>query len=168
VLRLRDHWLRTDPPTPEDVAVMAEWVRTVTASTIARFRATGFDLVALTSGTALTLARLAGRRLPRAAGIDRYELTLDDLSRWEARLSSMTTVERGKLPGLDPGRVDTILPGAVILRAILAATAAPQALVCDAALREGLIAEQLVRHQIGTSLAPATRQPAPLAATSST
>lgn len=150
VLRLRDHWLHSDPPAPQDTAVMAEWVRTVTSPTIARFQAAGFDLVALTSGTALALARLAGRRLPRVGGIDRYRLTLEALRAWEQRLSSMTAAERTQVPGLDPGRVDTIVPGAVILRSILQATGADSALVCDAALREGIIADYLARRPART------------------
>ena len=149
VLRLRDHWLRSDPPSPADTALMSEWVRTVTSPTIARFAASGFDIVALTSGTALALARLAGRRLPRAGGIDRYQLTLEALRTWEGRLSAMTAAQRAEVPGLDPGRVDTIVPGAVILRSILEATGAEQALVCDAALREGVIAEYLTRRRSG-------------------
>jgi exopolyphosphatase/guanosine-5'-triphosphate,3'-diphosphate pyrophosphatase len=151
VLRLRDHWLRTDPPSPHDTAVMAEWVRTVTSPTIARFQAAGFDLVALTSGTALALARLAGRRLPRVGGVDRYQLTLSALRAWEERLSAMTAAERARVPGLDPGRVDTIVPGAVILRSILQATGAESALVCDAALREGIIADYLSRRPARTN-----------------
>jgi len=146
VLRLRDHWLRSDPPSPHDTAVMYEWVRTVTSSTIARFQAAGFDLVALTSGTALALARLAGRRLPRLGGVDRFQLTLEALRTWEQKLSAMTAAERSQVPGLDPGRVDTIVPGAVILRSLLEATGSDQALVCDAALREGIIAEYLARR----------------------
>jgi exopolyphosphatase / guanosine-5'-triphosphate,3'-diphosphate pyrophosphatase len=153
VLRLRDHWLRPDPIGPAgtaaalgalaDTHVMSEWVRTVAGPTIARFRAARFDLVALTSGAALALARLAGRRLAPNAGVDRYQLTLEALRLWEARLAGMSNEERAEVPGLDPGRVDTIVPGAVILRTILEATGVSHALVCDAALREGLIADLL-------------------------
>jgi exopolyphosphatase/guanosine-5'-triphosphate,3'-diphosphate pyrophosphatase len=145
VLRLRDHWQRSDPPSPDDAAVMAEWVRTVMSPTVLRFRATGYDLVALTSGSALALARLAGRRLPPLAGIDRYQLPLEALRTWERRLLAMSSDERRRLPDLDPGRVDTIVPGAVILRTIVELTGAAQAVVCDAALREGLAAEVLAR-----------------------
>jgi exopolyphosphatase/guanosine-5'-triphosphate,3'-diphosphate pyrophosphatase len=163
VLRLRDHWLRSDPPSRQDTAVMSEWVRTVTSSTIARFQAAGFDLVALTSGTALALARLAGRRLPRLGEIDRFQLTLEALRTWEEKLSAMTAAERVQVPGLDPGRVDTIVPGAVILRTILEATGATQALVCDAALREGVIAEYLARRP--ARAVPRALESAPFAAT---
>jgi exopolyphosphatase / guanosine-5'-triphosphate,3'-diphosphate pyrophosphatase len=153
VLRLRDGWLRADPPSPADRTVMADWVRTIAEPTIARFRATGFEAVALTSGTALALARLAGRRLPRVAGIDRYQLTLSALREWEEKLTTMTVAGRLQLPGLDHGRADTIVPGVVILRVLLESTGAQEATVCDAALREGMIAEYLMRTQ-----APATHQ----------
>ena len=166
VLRLRDHWLRSDPPARQDTAVMAEWVRTVTGPTIARFQAAGFQLVALTSGTALALARLAGRRLPRVDGVDRFQLTLEALRAWEDKLSSMTSAERARVPGLDPGRVDTIVPGAVILRSILQATGADSALVCDAALREGIIADYLSRQSAGRL--HLTEERAALSATSGT
>jgi exopolyphosphatase/guanosine-5'-triphosphate,3'-diphosphate pyrophosphatase len=157
VLRLRDHWLRPDPIGPAgtpsaagalaDTNVMSDWVRTVAGPTILRFKAARFDLVALTSGTALALARLAGRRLPPNAGVDRYQLTLEALRLWEARLAGMTSEERAEVPGIDLGRVDTIVPGAVILRTILEATGVSHALVCDAALREGLIADYLERGE---------------------
>jgi exopolyphosphatase/guanosine-5'-triphosphate,3'-diphosphate pyrophosphatase len=147
VLRLRDHWQRTDPPTPADASVMAEWVRTVMTPTVLRFKAGGFDLVALTSGTALTLARLAGRRLPPAQGIDRHQLSLESLRAWEARLLTMTADERANHPGIHAGRVDTLVPGAVILRTVVELTGVAHAIVCDAALREGAIADYLARRQ---------------------
>jgi exopolyphosphatase/guanosine-5'-triphosphate,3'-diphosphate pyrophosphatase len=145
VLRLRDHWLRSDPPAASDTAVMSDWVRTVTGPTILRFKAARYDLVALTSGTAMALARLAGRRLPPSSGVDRFQLPLEGLRSWEGRLAAMSSQERAAVPGVDPGRVDTIVPGAVILRTILEATGASEAVVCDAALRDGVIADYLAQ-----------------------
>jgi exopolyphosphatase / guanosine-5'-triphosphate,3'-diphosphate pyrophosphatase len=143
VLRLRDGWIRSDPPSAEDTTIMAEWVQTLVRPTVHRFRTAGFDFVALTSGTALALARLAGHALPAVAGIERYRLALGALHALEGRLSRMTAAERAVLPGLDPRRADTIVPGAVILRSLLAVCGVDEALVCDAALREGLVADYL-------------------------
>jgi exopolyphosphatase/pppGpp-phosphohydrolase len=147
----------------EDTAVMAEWVRTVMRPTVLRFKATGFDLVALTSGTALALAHLAGRKLPPAAGVDRYQISLEALRIWERRLSSMTAEERRRLPGLEPGRVDTIVPGAVILCSVVELAGVSQALVCDAALRDGLIADYLARREAALALATSLARPWPFA-----
>ena len=146
VLRLRQHWQRSDPPSQSDTAFMSEWVRTIMRPTIRRFKATGFDVVALTSGTAVQLARLVGEKLPSAAGVNRHRLTLQALRACEHRLSNLTAAERGDVVGLDPARVDTIVPGAVILRSLLELTEAREALVCEAALREGVIADYLARR----------------------
>jgi exopolyphosphatase/guanosine-5'-triphosphate,3'-diphosphate pyrophosphatase len=164
VLRLRDHWQRTDPPAPADAAVMAEWVRTVVAPTVLRFKSGGFDLCALTSGTALALARLAGRRLPPGSGVDRYQLSLDSLRAWEQRLLAMTAEERGRHIGIDAGRVDTIVPGVVVLRTIVELTGLPHALVCDAALREGAIADYLAKREAAALARAALAAPAGAAA----
>jgi exopolyphosphatase/guanosine-5'-triphosphate,3'-diphosphate pyrophosphatase len=164
--RLRDHWLRADPPSPEDAELAAEWVHTVTASTLACFRATGFDVVALTSASAVALARVAGRRLARAGGIDRYELTLEQIGGWQARLACLSAPERTRLLGKDAD--DTLLAGAVIARSMLESLGAQQALVCDAGVGEALIADHLARRPIGAPFARAAAQPAALAASSST
>jgi exopolyphosphatase/guanosine-5'-triphosphate,3'-diphosphate pyrophosphatase len=143
VLRLGQQWLPADPPAPADTALMGEWVRTLMRPTIDRFKAAGLDAVALTSGSALQLARLVGRRLPPVAGIDRYKLTLSAVESLARRLSALPSAERATIPGLDSGRVDTIVPGAVVVQSILELTGASYALVCNAALREGLIFDYL-------------------------
>ncbi|HEY2899795.1 MAG TPA: Ppx/GppA phosphatase family protein [Polyangia bacterium] len=143
VLRLRDHWLPSDPPSANDLGVVSQWVQTVMTPTIDRFKTSGFDLVALTSGTAMQLGRLVGRRLPPVAGIDRFKISLDALYELESRLVLMPLDQRAAMPGLDEGRVDTIVPGVVIVRTILELAGASHALVCNAALREGLIADYL-------------------------
>jgi exopolyphosphatase/guanosine-5'-triphosphate,3'-diphosphate pyrophosphatase len=144
VLRLRDNWLVSDPPSPGDLGVVSQWVQTVMTPTIDRFRASGFDLVALTSGTAMQLGRLVGRRLPPVGGIERFKISLDALYELERRLVKMMMTERAALPGLDPGRVDTVVPGLVIVRTILELAGVSHAVICNAALREGLIADYLM------------------------
>jgi exopolyphosphatase/guanosine-5'-triphosphate,3'-diphosphate pyrophosphatase len=161
VLRLRDGWMRSDPPSGDDTAIMAEWVQTVVRPTVQRFRNVGFDFVALTSGSALTLARLTGRPLAPIAGVERHLLELGALRKLEEKLSRMTTAERATLPGVDERRADTIVPGAVILRSILTTSGVTEALVCDAALREGVIADFLATHPATTSAAAATARRPP-------
>jgi exopolyphosphatase/guanosine-5'-triphosphate,3'-diphosphate pyrophosphatase len=138
--------------------MVSQWVQTVMTPTIDRFRASGFDLVALTSGTAMQLGRLVGRRLPPVAGTDRFKISLDALYELERRLVALPAVERAAMPGLDEGRVDTIVPGVVIVRTILELAGVSHALVCNAALREGLIAEYLSYGRGGAGAA-ATREP---------
>lgn len=147
VLRLRDQWPCDRPVALRDLRLMGDWVRTIVGSTVTHLRRVKFDLAAFTSGTALALARVAGRALPDANGCARYELPLEALRAWEQRLAALSARERSGLPGIDERRADTILPGAVILRTILELCDMPSATVCDAALREGVIAEYLARRR---------------------
>ena len=47
--------------------------------------------------------------------------------------------ERARLPGLEPGRADVIVPGAVVLAAALAGLGLSETTVSDAGLREGIL-----------------------------
>jgi exopolyphosphatase/pppGpp-phosphohydrolase len=132
---LRDGWLQSDPSSASDHALIAEWVRTVTGPTIARFREAGFDAVALTSHTAIALGRLAGRPLGRAGAGESYQLSLRSLRSCQRILARMTADERANVPGLDPAQADSIVPGAIMLRSILESTKVESALVCHDSAR---------------------------------
>ena len=96
--------------------------------------------VVATSGTPTTLAaldlglaaydpaRVHGHRLDAAA--------IDRLTRW---LGAMPLAERARLPLLEPGRADVIVPGGVVLGAALAGFGLPDLVVSDAGLREGIL-----------------------------
>jgi exopolyphosphatase/pppGpp-phosphohydrolase len=131
-LGLREGWFCSDPPAASERALISEWVRTVMGPTIARFREVGFDAVALTSTTAVALARLAGRPMPHAGASEHHRLSLHSLCRCERALGAMTARERAKLPGLDAAGADSIVAGAIILRSILESTELDEALVCHA------------------------------------
>jgi exopolyphosphatase/pppGpp-phosphohydrolase len=127
---LREGWFCSDPPPASERALMSEWVRTVIGPTIARFREVGFDAVALSSTTAVALARLAGRPMARTGASAHDRLSLHSLCRCERALGAMTARERAKLPGLDAAGADSIVAGAIILRSILESTKLDEALMC--------------------------------------
>ena len=56
-----------------------------------------------------------------------------------ARLAALTLAERAQAPGLEPGRADVIVPGAIVLAAALAGLTLPAAVVSDVGLREGIL-----------------------------
>jgi exopolyphosphatase/pppGpp-phosphohydrolase len=134
---LREGWFCSDPPAASERAIISEWVRTVIGPTIARFREVGFDAVALTSTTAVALARLAGRPMGHAGASEDYRLSLHSLCRCERALGAMTARQRAKLPGLDAASADSIVAGAIILRSILESTKLDEALVCQATVGRG-------------------------------
>ena len=80
-------------------------------------------------------ARINGSVLTRGA-VDRIVLTL----------VRSTSAERRTLAGLEPGREDIILPGAIITQEIMERYAYREMLVSDWGLREGIIVDLLTRR----------------------
>ncbi len=65
-----------------------------------------------------------------------------EVDRQIALYRSMTAEERGRIPGLQPGRAEVILAGTVIVRAILDALDAESVTVTDRGLRHALLDER--------------------------
>jgi len=166
VIRLTEEWGAADPPTPRELGALRARVQRALEPVIARVRAMGFDFAAISSGTAQALAGIIKRdRKAQGTGEDdgatgredgerarATRLTVKDLAELEQRLAKLTVAERAKLPGLDARRADTILAGAVVLRAALQLAGADEAVVCEGALREGIVADYVATHRPGMLL----------------
>jgi exopolyphosphatase/guanosine-5'-triphosphate,3'-diphosphate pyrophosphatase len=76
-------------------------------------------------------------------------LNLDNVRALEERLVTVTPEERADLPGVGALRADTILPGTILLRTLLELTGHENALICESALKEGLVVDYFVRRQTG-------------------
>ena len=57
--------------------------------------------------------------------------------------------DRLTIPGLDPKRVDTLLPTTVVLRCLLELSGLNEVTLCDKAIREGVIYDFIIRHREG-------------------
>jgi exopolyphosphatase/guanosine-5'-triphosphate,3'-diphosphate pyrophosphatase len=157
VIRLAEACPCSDPPTAHERAQLAERARSMLDPVIARVRAMGFDFVALTSGTASALADLMRQDRDRdrdrdRGGTARDALTLKGLTELERRLGGMRVIERARLPGLDARRADTIYAGAVVLRTALDLSGASEAVLCETALREGVVADYVATNRPGILL----------------
>src|SRR5262249_42203634 len=148
----RDEWQAADPPSPREAAALADRVRSALEPVIARVRAMGFDFVALTSGTAFALGGIASRMTSEQSGGAPKNLSFRAVCDVERRLLSLAVAERAKLPGLDPRRADTIVPGAILIRAILELSGVDAATLCEPALREGIIADYVAKNRPGIQL----------------
>jgi len=152
VIRITEECPLSDPPTPRQLMLLSDRVRTTMEPVVARLRDMGFDFVAFTSGTASALADLLAAG---AKGSDRQPGTLPrkGLAALEQKLAGTTMAERHAMPGLDARRADTILTGAIILRTVMDLCDAEQAVLCETALREGIVAEYVVANRPGILLA---------------
>jgi exopolyphosphatase/guanosine-5'-triphosphate,3'-diphosphate pyrophosphatase len=132
----------SDPPTARELRALQDWARREVATFLAPLNG-GLGEIVLCAGTARavgSVARALGT-IP-AEGTAAERIGRNTLGSLIDRLARLPLAARRETPGLEPNRADLIVPGAVMLDAILAAAGVEQALICRAALREGLILDQ--------------------------
>jgi exopolyphosphatase / guanosine-5'-triphosphate,3'-diphosphate pyrophosphatase len=102
-----------------------------------------------TSGTAMALAALAAvDDATPPLKLQGYRLSRERIDQLVARLVSMTPEQRRALPAINERRAEIIVPGALILQTAMAMLGAREVVVCDRALREGLIVDWMLRNQL--------------------
>jgi exopolyphosphatase/guanosine-5'-triphosphate,3'-diphosphate pyrophosphatase len=129
---------------------VTEHVRAVTGDFVERARKHGFETVVGTSGTILTLGVLAADLRTDGASeemINGRSVPLQALAATAERLADMTARERARLPGVDERRADTIAVGAVAIVDLVERLQADRIVLCDRALREGILADYLERNR---------------------
>ncbi len=97
-----------------------------------------------TAGTVTTLAALdLGLSAYDAARVHGHRLGRAAVERELARLGALSVADRGRLPCLEPGRADVIIPGIAICLATMARFRREHLVVSDRGLREGILCELL-------------------------
>lgn len=104
-------------------------------------------LMVATSGTALALATLLSAEDSRAPlRLQGYRLTRSRLQALLHRLISLPLEQRKQLAGINERRAEIIVPGALILHTAMAMLQMRELVVCERALREGLIVDWMLRQ----------------------
>jgi exopolyphosphatase/guanosine-5'-triphosphate,3'-diphosphate pyrophosphatase len=147
VVRLTERFFRHDPPTPAERQAARDLVQAQTSAMQTILVDLSHTTFVGTAGTITTLAAMA-QKLPiyEPARIHNYLLRLDTIRQIEAELFARTKAQRQGLPGLEFGREDVILAGALILCTVMEVLSVEECLVSDFGLREGLLID-LVRRQ---------------------
>ena len=107
-----------------------------------------------TSGMAGNLAEIiylarTGRALSQ---IDMATIDLAEIKEVELLLRTKDREGRLTIPGLDPGRVDTLYPGVMVLRVLMENLGVEQVRISDKAIREGVIYDFIQQHHEGLRL----------------
>jgi exopolyphosphatase / guanosine-5'-triphosphate,3'-diphosphate pyrophosphatase len=105
-------------------------------------------------GTMRNLAAAAQREAEIAEfGVQGFVLTRDALDALVEELAGLPPSERGKVPGIKPGRADIILGGALVVQAVMEEGGFDAIDVTEAGLREGVFFERhLARSSGGEAL----------------
>jgi exopolyphosphatase/guanosine-5'-triphosphate,3'-diphosphate pyrophosphatase len=127
-VRLTERFLRSDPPTPDELEAAARFVRSLLPR-LARMSTIGV------AGTFTTLAalELGGYDPARTHG---YRLGRDAVERWTERLAAAPLAQR-EFPGLEPARAPVIVGGALIVRELMRHAALEEIEISERDLLDG-------------------------------
>jgi exopolyphosphatase/guanosine-5'-triphosphate,3'-diphosphate pyrophosphatase len=140
-VRVTEAWLKSDPPAPEELSQAVQVVREHLAD-VAR-EVPGVADAKTMLGLAGTVSTIAAVEIGLAAydrdRIHHFRLShaaVEDVFR---TLATESADERRHNPGLEPGRVDVIVGGAVVLVTILRTFGIEEVLVSESDILDGLV-----------------------------
>jgi exopolyphosphatase / guanosine-5'-triphosphate,3'-diphosphate pyrophosphatase len=140
-VRVTEHYLASDPPAPEELSAAQSVVRDHLADVERELPAVrdAATLIGL-AGTITTVAAIE-LGLPEydRDKIHRYRLAKPAAEDVFRTLATETADQRRHNPGLDPGRVDVIVGGALVLVTIMRAFGFDEMLVSEADILDGLV-----------------------------
>jgi exopolyphosphatase / guanosine-5'-triphosphate,3'-diphosphate pyrophosphatase len=150
-IRLKDLYLPKAPPARSMLKQLDAAVSSQLKSTLSSFRVKRFEQIVATSGMAANLAEViylkrTGRPLPQ---LNLARISLNEIGQVETLLARSNLKARLAIPGLDPKRVDTLLPTAVVFRILLQLLQKEEMILCDKAIREGVLYDFIQRHREG-------------------
>jgi exopolyphosphatase / guanosine-5'-triphosphate,3'-diphosphate pyrophosphatase len=154
--RLTRDWLHEDPPSAKSVKELRRYIRTTLKPVVRSFNEVGrANVVAGTSKTFRSLARIAGAAPSAAGPYVKRDLNRTDLGIWAQRISAMKSEDRLHLPGVSEARANQLLAGALVAEAALELFEYKKIKICPWALREGLILRRLDQLIFDGPLEPA-------------
>ena len=150
-IRLKDQFLIHNPPTKTEIGNLQKAIDDQIKPALKQFNSEEFVHLIASSGMAGNLAemvylRRTGKPIPQ---LNLATLTLKEIKGVEGDLTTSRIKERLALPGLDPRRVDTLLPATAVIRTLLEKTGHKEIIISDKAIREGVIYDFIEKNQEG-------------------
>lgn len=151
-VRLTQDFITTDPVSPQQFAVLRAYIRGMLERPVEELRQklkVGEEVRMVgTSGTIEILMNLhAMEKLGEVpTPLNGYQLTRKEVRDLVKRLSTMNYRERFALPGMSDKRAEIILAGAVVLLESMNLLNQDKIVLCERALREGVIVDWMLSH----------------------
>lgn len=137
---LTEKFIHSDPPDRTEIEDVRKTVRHALADADRVVEDCRPGILIGTAGTVTTLAAMdLGLSVYEPDKVNNYRLTSRALDGMVESLSTRGIDERRKMPGIEPGREDIILAGAVIVQEIMNRYGYDQMIVSDWGLREGIV-----------------------------
>ena len=158
VIRLTEHFVKSDPLSPRDQRKLTRFVESEAGKFLGQIVRQGFDRVIGTSGTIQSLGAVALAERGESAGTLRNRrITAKQIRRARKQLIARDLEERLKVPGLEPRRADLAVAGSILLDTLVRRLGAADITLCDLSLREGIVLDYIARHR--KEIAQADRYP---------
>ncbi|MDA0739919.1 MAG: Ppx/GppA phosphatase family protein [Nitrospirae bacterium] len=148
-IRLKDQFLAKAPPSKSKLREFYKTIDHDLREALDQLKLEAVDRIIASSGMAANLAEIVylqrtGRQIPQ---INMSTISLKEIRLIEDRLAASNLVKRMEIPGLDPRRVDTLLPATAVLRIVLELTGQKEVTISDKAIREGLIYDFIEKNK---------------------
>ncbi len=151
-VRLQREFCQQDPLPPSRRSFLEAYIQgsldPAVAQVKGQLKAGEKPVLVATSGTAMALAALAAAEDDGKPSVklNGYRLSRDRVDQLVARLVALTPEQRRALAPINERRAEIIVPGAMILQTCMAMLQVQELVVCDRALREGLIVDWMLRN----------------------
>ncbi len=146
-VRLKEMFLKDDPPSPRQLREMHEYIQEKLASALRRLGNAGWDRAIATSATAAAVAN-AVSRVPRSKRdeLDRLRVSGAQVKRLYVKLAQSNLADRRKTTGIGPRRAEIIVPGLAALHDFMRQFRLPAVYYSRAGVRDGIIADLAARN----------------------
>jgi exopolyphosphatase / guanosine-5'-triphosphate,3'-diphosphate pyrophosphatase len=157
-VRLKENFLKSDPPTSQQLHQMKEFIQEKLAGPVNRLSSTNWDRTVATSATAAAVAG-AIARVPRSErdAIDRLRISTSQVRKLYEKLSELNLSARRKITGIGPRRAEIIVAGMAVLLEFLEKFHLPAIYYSRAGVRDGIIAD-LAARGVGAELSRLSRE----------
>ncbi|MFN2587458.1 MAG: exopolyphosphatase [Actinomycetota bacterium] len=143
-VRMLEKHLRSDPPAREELEALRTEVEGALGEVKSDLAAPAGARVVGVAGTVTQLAALKAGALVYDPEVTHHSvLSHGDVRRLARRLESLPYERRKRVRGLEPGRVDVIVPGAEILLSVMEVFDAAEVLVSERDILDGLVIQLL-------------------------
>ncbi len=148
-IRLKDQFLARGPLTKTKVRNLERTIDVELRAALESLKNTQFDRLIASSGMAGNLAEIiylhrTGMPIPQ---LNMATLTLKEVRAIENLLATSSLKARLAIPGIDPRRVDTLLPATAVIRNLMELVGHKEVTISDMAMREGLIYDFLEKNR---------------------
>ena len=145
-VRLTEVFLKHDPPAPEELRRIYEYIDEKLAAALRRIGARQFDRVIATSATAAAVVCAVNRiSRPQRDAADRLKATTGQVRRFFHEVSGQSLSARRKAQGIGPRRAEIIVAGTAAFLRTLELFEAPALYYSAAGVRDGIIADLFAR-----------------------